>query len=46
MNPENKMTYIHFIEVMTKNKFFSDITINIFGKKKIKIKVFDKEFIF
>jgi len=37
MNPENKMTYFHFFDVMTKNKFFSDVI--IFGKKKTKRKL-------
>ena len=34
MKPEDKMTLIHLKEIMTKNKFFPDITILSFGKKK------------
>ena len=34
MKPEDKMTFIHLNKIMTENKFFPDITLFSFGKKK------------
>ena len=34
MKPEDKMTFIHFSQVMANNKLFPDVTFISFGKKK------------